>query len=197
MGQNLINSGIINPQALPKKELIRQVAKYLGVAPNRIEKLELWKNQIWVNISGVGGKFISYRCLDVWIDGAIAAVAACQNRDELDYLGSIFRTEVEKYSHQYDKVALDKLRKAWGAKAKYITQEEKRLQPLREHQQAGKKWQEGWQQVLINCDSFSALQSLATEIERQSRKYDDLPEISQGMARIWQQRWQELSMNSA
>ena len=197
MKENLINSGIIDPQALSREDLKPQVVQYLGIEPNRLEKLKLWKNKILVSISGVGGRFISYRCCGVWYEAIRIAIENCQNREQLLYIGDLLHKEVERFGHHYDDGALEELRQVWHERAQYIKAEEKRLKAIRERKQVGQKWQDGWVQVLINCDSFQALQSLAREIERQSRKFDDLPEISQGMARIWQQRWQELSMSSA
>ena len=197
MKENLINSGIISPQTLSRADLKPQVVQYLGIDSNRLEKLKLWKNKILVSISGVGGRFISYRCFGVWYEAIRIAIENCQNREQLVYIGDLIHREVERFGHHYDDVALEELRQVWHEKAQEIKAEEKRLKAIRERKQAGQKWQDGWVQVLINCDSFQALQSLAREIERQSHKFDDLPEISQGMARIWQQRWQELSMSSA
>ena len=74
MKENLINSGIIDPQALSREDLKPQVLQYLGIEPNRLERLKLWKNKILVSISGVGGRFISYRCFGIWYEAKLSNI---------------------------------------------------------------------------------------------------------------------------
>jgi Flp pilus assembly protein TadB len=89
--------------------------------------------------------------------------------------------------------AVQPWRDAWAQQAQHFREEEERLKPIRDHQQAGVEWQKAWEQVLRCCIDCTGLKRLAPEIQRQSQEFADLPEVMQAMQQLWQERWQELS----
>jgi hypothetical protein len=72
MSQNLITAGVIDPRQLPLDEVRQQVATFLKISLNQIERLECWKNQIWVKLVESRAKFISYRNLPLWLEQGFA-----------------------------------------------------------------------------------------------------------------------------
>ncbi len=203
MSQNLINAGIINPAQWPLARVWLEVSALLGIAPRQIENLALWPHQIWVKIIGAGAVFVSYRRLPLWTELGLDAISQCCDRQQLEELGEIFSTELKRYPTQYPSSAVEQWRTAWSQKAQQLkadalrqVQEEERLKPLRERQQACQQWQNGWREVLRYCRSCEALERLAPEIQLQSQEFADLPE-GQNVIQLWHQRWQELTQASA
>jgi hypothetical protein len=192
MSQNLITAGFIDPGQLPLDQVRQQVATFLNVSLNQIDRIECWKHQIWVKLVASRAKFISYRSLPLWIEQGLAVVKHCTSRLSLDQLGEILRTERDWYDQHEMPLAVQPWRDAWAQQAQHLREEEERLQPIRAHQQAGIEWQRAWQQVLHCCRDFSGLERLAPEIKQQSREFADLPEVMQSMQQLWNQRWQEL-----
>ena len=70
--RNLIRAGLIKIQEFVRNKLKQEVAKLKNIPIERIERLECWQNQLWVVITGVGARWISYRLLPSWINQAIA-----------------------------------------------------------------------------------------------------------------------------
>ena len=193
MSENLIAAGIIDPAQLPLDRVRQEIATLLNISQQRIERVECWHYQIWVNIAGVGGKFLSYRRLPLWIEQAIAAIHRCSTRGSLKQLGEILRTEVQRYGQQYNPEVLQKLRQAWSQKSQNLREEEERFKPMLARQQAACEWQSSWQQVLRYCRDTNFLKLLAPELKRQSREFADLPEVVQAIEKLHQQRWRELT----
>ncbi|HEY9599502.1 MAG TPA: hypothetical protein V6D33_17710 [Cyanophyceae cyanobacterium] len=50
MSQNLITAGVIDPRQLPLEQVRQQVATFLNIPLNQIERLECWKHQIWIKV---------------------------------------------------------------------------------------------------------------------------------------------------
>ena len=196
MSENLIAAGIIDPAQLPLDRVRQEIATLLNISQQRIERVECWHHQIWVNIAGVGGKFLSYRRLPLWIKQAIAAIHCCSTRGSLKQLGEILRTEVQRYGQQYNPEAVQKLRQAWAQKSQHLREEEERLKPMLARQQAACEWQSSWQQVLRYCRDANFLKLLAPELKRQSREFADLPEVVQAIEQLHQQRWRELTQTA-
>jgi hypothetical protein len=192
MSQNLITCGFIDPAQLPLDQIRQEVASFLNVSLNQIERIECWKHQIWVKLVESRAKFISYRSLPLWIEQGLATIKRCTSRPTLDQLGEILRTERDWYNQQDMPQAVQPWRDAWAQQAKDLREEEERLQPIHAHQQAGSKWYSAWQQVLHCCRDFTGLQRLAPEIRQQSQEFADLPEVMQAMQQLWNDRWQEL-----
>ena len=197
MSQNLITSGVIDPRQLPLEEIRQQVATFLNVPLNQIERLECWRHQIWVKLVESRAKFISYRSLPLWIEQGLAAVKRCTSRPSLDQLGEILRSERDWYDQHEMHQAVQPWRDAWAQQAQYFREEEERLKPIRDHQQAGVEWRKAWEQVLRCCIDCTGLKRLAPEIQRQSQEFADLPEVMQAMQQLWHQRWQELTQATA
>ncbi|HEY9635758.1 MAG TPA: hypothetical protein V6D14_20300 [Coleofasciculaceae cyanobacterium] len=193
MSQNLITAGVIDPRQLPLDLVRQQVATFLNISLNQIDRIECWKHQIWVKLVESRAKFISYRNLPLWIDQGLAAISQCTSRQSLDQLGEILRGERDWYDQHEMPQAVQPWRDAWAQQAQHLREEEERLQPIRAHQQAGVEWQKAWEQVLRCCIDCTGLKRLAPEIQRQSQEFADLPEVMQAMQQLWSDRWQELS----
>ncbi len=71
MTVNLIKAGLINPMQFPVRRVLQEVARVLNISTERIEVVGCCEYQLWVNIQGVGGRFVSYRRLPIWLDAAI------------------------------------------------------------------------------------------------------------------------------
>ncbi len=193
MSENLITAGFIDPRELPLEEVRQQVATFLNIPLKQIERIECWKHQIWVKIVESRAKFLSYRCLPLWIEQGIAVINSCTSRPILEKLGETLRTEREWYEEHKQPEAVQPWRDAWAQQAQHLREEEERLGPVRAHQQAGANWYSAWQGVLRCCRDCSALQRLAAEINQQASEFVDLPEVMQAMQQLLHQRWHELS----
>jgi len=192
VSHNLITSGFIHPEALPLDEIRQQVATYLNIPLNQIECVECWKHQIWVKIRESRAKFLSYRCLPLWIEQGIEVIKSCTSRLELEQLGEILRTERDWYDDHAMPLAVQPWRDAWAQQAQYLREEEERRKPMLARQLAADSWYAAWQGVLHCCRDFTGLQQLTPEIKHQSQEFADLPEVVQAMQQLVKQRWQEL-----
>lgn len=192
MSKNLITAGLINPQELPIEEIRQQVATYLNIPLAQIERVECWKHQLWVKIRESRAKFISYRCLPLLIEKGIEVIQACTTKVELDELGEILRTERNWYDAHKMPQAVQPWRDTWAQRAKEVREEEERLQPILERQQAADAWYASWQGVLNCCRDMVGIQQLAPEIKHQSQDFVDLPEVVQAMQQLVRQRRQEI-----
>ena len=192
MSQNLITAGFIDPGQFPLDQVRQQVATFLKVSLNQIDRIECWQHQIWVKLVESRAKFISYRSLPLWIEEGIAVIKRCISRPSLDQLGEILRSERDWYDEHDKPQAVQPWRDAWAQQAQHLREEEERTLPIRAHQQAGSEWYSAWQQVLYCCRDFTGLERLAPEIRQQSQEFADLPEVMQAMQQLWNQRWQEL-----
>lgn len=192
MSQNLITAGVIDPRELSLDEVKQQVATFLNIPFNQIDRIECWKHQIWVKLVESRAKFISYRSLPLWIDQGITAIKLCTSRPSLDQLGEILRSERDWYDQHEMPQAVQPWRDAWAQQAQHLREEEERTLPIRAHQQAGVEWYGAWQQILRCCRDCKGLERLALEINQQSQEFSDLPEVMQAMQQLWNDRWQEL-----
>lgn len=193
MSQNLITAGIIDVTQLPLDEIRQQVAAFLQISLNKIERIECWRHQIWVKLAESRAKFVSYRSLPLWIEEGVAAIKRCTTRCALIQIGEILREERKWYDRKGIPEVVQPWRDAWAQQAQYIKQEEERNQPILAHRQAGNNWYSAWQQILLFCRDCTALERLAPEINRQSQEFTDLPEVMTAMQQLWQERWQNLS----
>ncbi len=193
MSQNLITSGVIDPRQIPLDQIRQQVATFLNISLNQIERIECWKHQIWVKLVESRAKFISYRSLPLWIDQGLAAIKRCTSRPTLDQLGEILRAERDWYDQHDMPQAVEPWRNAWAQQAQHLRDEEERTKPIRAHQQAGLEWYSAWQRVLYSCRDCIGLERLAPEIQRQSQEFADLSDVMQAMQQLWKERWQELN----
>ena len=188
---------IINPQPISLQTIRNEIAKTLHITVARIKRFEYWQHQLWAHIEGIGGRIISYRSLPTYLQQAFLAVRNCQTLDQLWELGQLFKLETERFSQYYEddyaQEFLDKLREAWAQKRDDLREEEKRLAPIRKHQQHGQEWLETWQKMISHCQSVNSLQYLYPEMEKQSQEFADLPKVIEALLQSFQQRWQELS----
>ena len=60
---NLISAGLIKVQQLRVNQVRREVATLLQVSIHNIERVEFWAHQLWVKITGMRARLVSYRCL--------------------------------------------------------------------------------------------------------------------------------------
>lgn len=192
MSQNLITSGVIDPREFLIDEVKQQVATFLNIPLNQIDRIECWKHQIWIKLVESRAKFISYRNLPLWIEQGITAIKLCTSRPSLDQLGEILRSERDWYEQHEMPQAVQPWRNAWAEQAQHLREEEERTLGIRAHQQAGSEWYSSWQGVLHCCRDCTALERLALEINQQSQEFSDLPEVMQAMQQLWNERWQEL-----
>ena len=187
---------IINPQPISHQTIRSEIAKTVNTAVENILRFEYWSHQLWAHIEGIGGRIISYRSLPAYLQQAFFLVRNCQNLDQLWELGKLFKLETEHFSKYYEddyaKEYLNKLREAWAEKRDDLREEEKRLAPIRKHQQDGQEWLEMWQKMINHCQNVNSLQYLYPEMERQSKEFDDLPEIISQLLSFYQKRWKEL-----
>ncbi|HEY9602223.1 MAG TPA: hypothetical protein V6C85_11470 [Allocoleopsis sp.] len=193
MSQNLITAGVIDPRQFSLDQVREQVATFLKIPINQIDRIECWQHQVWVKLVESRSKFISYRNLPLWIDQGLTAIQCCPSRPDLDWLGEILRSERDWYDRHEMPQAVQPWRDAWAQQAKYLREEDERLRPIRAHQQAGREWQKAWEQVLYCCRDCNGLKRLAPEIQRQSQEFADLPEVMAAIQQLWSDRWQELS----
>ena len=193
MSRNLITAGIIDPRQFSLDEVRHQVATFLNIPLQHIDRVECWQHQIWVKLVESRAIFVSYRNLPLWIDAGLTAIGRCTSRSQLDELGEILRRERDWYDQHDQPEAVQLWRQAWAKQAESLRNEDERLKPIRAHQQAAEDWYGAWKRVLHCCREFSRLQGLAPEINQQSQDFQDLPEIMQKMRQLWHQRWQELS----
>jgi hypothetical protein len=193
MSENLITAGFVDPREFPLEEVRQQVATFLNIPLKQIERIECWKHQIWVKIVESRAKFLSYRCLPLWIEQGITVIENSTSRPVLDKLGEALRAERDWYDEHKQPEAVQPWRDAWAQRAQFLREEEERLKPILAHQQAGVNWYTAWQGVLRCCRDCSALERLAPEINQQGEEFVDLPEVMQAMQQLWHQRWRELS----
>jgi hypothetical protein len=203
MSKNLITAKIVNPTQWPLARVWLEVAAVLKTAPRQIERLEFWPHLIWVNIVGYGAVFVSYRSLPLWVEHSLAAIERCGDRTELDQLGDLFKAEIKSHRKHYTPKVVEQWRSAWAEKAKQFkledlrqAQEEERLRPYRERQQACQNWQQAWKSVLHHCQSLEALERLQPELQTQTQNFLDVTDAEKTM-QLWQDRKREIIEASA
>ena len=189
--RNLIRAGLVNIQEFARNQLRQEVAKLKNIAIERIERLECWKDQLWIVIAGVGARWVSYRLLPSWINQAINVIKNTANLEELETVGEIIAEEAK--NHHYEAEALEQLRQAYAEQREHL----KEIQPQIEHQRAGKRWLEIWQSTLEYCEDIKSLEYLVVIIKIQSRKFVDLPEIINELNYILSNLWQKLKSSNA
>ncbi len=187
---------IIQPQKISPQTILTEVAKIVDATVQNIKKLEYWPNQIWVNITGKGGRLVSYRSLSPWLREIIIAIRDCTNLEELFALGDIFKQEIQRFPQYYATEDVEKMRAVWSEQRDYLIAEEERTKPMREHQQKATEWLETWEKMIAHCQSVDSLQYLYPEMERQSKEFEDLPEIIEELLQTFQQRWKELNIEN-
>lgn len=196
MSINLIKAELINPMKFPVRRVLTEVAKVLKISEQRIEGISCGKYRLWVNIQGVGGRFISYRRLPIWTEEAIAAIENTSNLEALKQLGDIFQIELQHYQKQYNLESIDTLRSRWSDRRDVLREEEKLIAPIIARQQEGDRWMNGWFEVLTHSFDREFLQFANAEIQRQTRQFQDLPKIIEAVEKMWQKRWQELKIGA-
>jgi hypothetical protein len=193
MSFNLIQTRSIDPFQFSRDKLLINVAKVLRINEERIENIVPYKYQLWVHIKGVGGKFVSYRRLNVWLDAALGAIENCVNTESIKKLGDLFKVESEQYAKQYSKAALDTLRVAWSKKRKELHQEEINIALTIAYKQEAQKWLSGWQEIVSHCHNREFLKSTMSEIHRQKQEFADFPDVIASVERICLNRWNKLA----
>ena len=120
----------------------------------------------------------------------IAVIKNTANLEELETVGEIIAEEAK--NHPYEAEALEKLRQAYAERREYLRE----IQPQIEHQKAGQRWLKGWQSVLEHCDNFPSLNNLAAQIQIQSDKFADLPEIIEQLNQTLSDLWYKLKSST-
>ena len=186
---------IIQPQKISPQTILTEIAKVIGTTVQNIKKLEYWPYQIWVNITGKGGRLVSYRSLSPWLREIIIAIRNCTSLEELFALGNIFKQEIQRLPQYYGTEDVEKMRAVWSEQRDYLIAEEERTQPMREYQKKAQEWLETWQKMIAHCPSVDSLQYLYPEMERQSKEFEDLPQIIEELLESFQQRWKKLEVH--
>ena len=168
---NLISTGWIEMQRRTFAQLRPEIASSLSIEPSRIERVECWPHQLWVVITGVRPRLLSYRCLPVWITQVVRAIGKVINFEQLQQLGNILRCETQNYP--YEPEAVEYLREIYRDKQNEL----KEMKPQLEHQQQAQEWFESCSSMVRRCHNEEALESLARVIEIQSQEFADLPEV--------------------
>ena len=184
-------TNIIQPQKISLQTIRDEIANTLHIAVARIKRFEYWQHQLWAHIEGIGGRILSYRSLPAWLHQIIFAIRDCTDLDQLWELGLIINTEKQRFEQYYAKEYLQELREIWAEQRDILREEEKRLAPIRKHQQDGKNWLESWQGVITSCATTNALQYLYPLIKQQSQRFEDLPEIVNQLLASYQQHWEK------
>jgi hypothetical protein len=115
---NLISAGLIKIQQLQGKQLRREVAKLLQISIHDIERIEFWPHQLWVKITGVGARLVSYRRLLKWIPLVFNLLSNAASLEELEDIGNIINDE--KKNHFYQAQDLHNLRVAYAKRRSYL-----------------------------------------------------------------------------
>ena len=171
MSINIISAGLFQVQQMSLAKLKQEVAKFLGIDPSRIERIEFWAHQLWVVITGMRARLISYRILPSWIAQVVAAIRKVVNFEQLKQLGNLLRCETEK--HNYEPEAVQELREAYRQKQEELTE----IKPQLEHQQKAQQWLETWSKVVSYCQNQESLELVIKVMDIQSQEFADLPEI--------------------
>ena len=171
MFSNVISAGLFQVQQFSLAQLKQEVAKALGIDKSRIERLECWPHQLWVVITGVRARFVSYRILPSWIAKVVEAIGKVVNFEQLQQLGNLLRRETPKHDYQPEAVA--ELREAYRQKQEEL----KAIKPQLDHQKEAQEWLEGWQKVVKHCYTPEAIDPVMTAMDIQIEEFLDLPEI--------------------
>ncbi len=186
-------TAIIQPKKISLQTIRNEIAKAINTTVQNIIKVEYWQHQIWVNISGIGGKFVSYRSLESFIYQGLMLIKNCKTWEQLQQLGEIFKLETQRYPKYYPAEFVEELRLTWAKKRHEIKKEEKRTEPMRKHQQSAQQWLESWQTIIAHCHTIPSLQHIYPLMENQSKEFEDLPEIIEQLLNFYQQRWNEIN----
>ncbi len=189
-------TNIIQPQKISLQNIIEEIAKAAKTTVEKIIKIECWQHQIWVNITGKGGKFISYRSLKTYIHQGLLLIKNCQTWEQLQQLGEVFKLETQRFPQYYATEFVEQLRSTWAKKRDEIKQEEKRTEPMRKHKQEAQEWLESWQNIISHCHTIPSLQHAYPMLEQQSKEFEDLPDIIEQLLNFYQQRWNEINQKS-
>ena len=185
---------IINPQKISLETIRHEIAKAIKINAQKIIKLEYWKHQIWVNISGKGGRIVSYRALPAWLKQITFAIRDCDSLEKLQEFGELLRIETRRFSQYYAADFIHQLKLVWGGQRHILQDMEERTRPMREHQQKAQEWLDMWKQMINeHCKSVNSLQYFYPEMESQSKEFEDLPKVIEELLQTFQQRWRFLS----
>jgi hypothetical protein len=190
---NLIQSQSIDPFQFSRNKLLPDVAKVLKITEERIENVVPYAHQLWVHIKGVGGKFVSYRRLDSWLNAAIEAIKNCTNLNSLQQLGFIFKYESEQYQKQYPKKTLETLRVVWKKKQIELNEREIHIASIIAHQNEAQQWLSNWKGIVDRCENREFLKYTMSEIHRQKQQFADFPDLVISVERICLNRWEKLT----
>jgi hypothetical protein len=91
-----------------------QIAKFLGIAPCAIAKVECWVYVLFVHRKDKGGQFISYRQLEQWPNAIAAQIQKCTTLQQLKFLWSAICRDRKKHAKQYENSVVEFLQKIWA-----------------------------------------------------------------------------------
>ena len=187
----LIN--IIQPHNFSLQNIRDGIARATNTLVEKIVKIEYWQHTLWVNVEGRGARLMSYRILPTWLQQLAFAIRDCTNLDQLWNLGCIFNEEFTTLSQYYTEEYIEELRVIWADQRDILRAESERTRPMREHQEKAQEWLETWQKMIAHCQTINSLQYFYPEMERQSKKFADLPEIIAKLLNFYRQHWRKVS----
>ncbi len=197
MSENFITFNLVDPQKFSLAQLRVEAAIMLNVPLERIQEVKCWVYQLWVKIEGVGGKFISYRCLSIWKQKAIAAIKNCQTQVKLGQFASLIRNEISKFGRYYAPETIREFRLVWKERLDALEAEaeaEAETEARSPQEEIAINWKNGWLAILPYCANLEFLQRSGEEIKRQSQQFLDFPDLLADLRIVWQQQKQKLDL---
>ncbi len=183
---------LIQPQTISSQTIREEIAYRLNIAAQQIKKIEYWQHQLWIHITGKGGKILSYRILPAWFSQVLNLIRNCTTLAELQELGKIFRVETQRFFYYYSEEKIQEMRELWAAKHQEIKAKEKEEEPLRQHRQDAMEWLESWQKMAARCQVYKCLEYSYKMVEFQKQEFEDLPEIVDQVIQTLNERVVEL-----
>jgi hypothetical protein len=193
MSRNLIQAKLIEPRQFSVPRLIAEVASFLRIPEERIEKVVPYPYQLWVHIKGVGGKFVSYRRLPIWLEKILDTIKKCSDLQILTHIKAILGTEFRKYRRQYKLESLELVIATWNQKQFELIEEKRANASKNILQQEAQQWRSSWKEVVSHCKNREFLKYTMSEIHRQKQQFAAFSDLVKEVENICMNRWNELT----
>ena len=182
----------IQLQQISTQTIRNEISLRLNIAAQKIKKIEYWKHQLWINISGKGGKILSYRILPTWLRQTLKLIRNCENLEQIQEVGKLLRIETQRFSQYYATEDIAKLRNVWYAKNEELKAKHEAEEPMRRHKQEAQEWLARWQGMAKTCQSHKCLEHGYIMVSMQKEQFADLPEIVNQVMEVLNMRALEL-----
>ena len=167
----------IQLQQISTQTIRDEISLRLNIAAQKIKQIEYWKHQLWINISGKGGKILSYRILPSWIRQTFKLIRNCETLEQIQEVGNLLKVETQRFSQYYAAEDINKLRNFWALKYKDLKAKYEAEEPMRRHKKEAQEWLERWQGIAQTCQSHKCLEHGYIMVSMQKEQFADLPEI--------------------